>query len=120
MAGELVDFDKVRASLAAKGLENGGDGGDSGGMDMLEKRIARLEILAESTDKRFDKIDAKLDGLSADVRALTVSVAKLEGTVAHLPKVGDLFRLMLWTIGVTGAATALPQIIPAIAKLITP
>ena len=69
MAGELVDFDKVRASLAAKGLEKDGDGGDSGGMDTLEPRVAKLEAGQEHLIREVAALRSDVKEFRSEVRA---------------------------------------------------
>lgn len=59
-------FDALDARLAKMSdIEGGGDGPHNGGM---EARVAKLEALAESTDRRLGTIEADLRALRSDFR----------------------------------------------------
>jgi len=108
-------------------LEKAVGGSDSGGMDTLEPRVAKLEADVTEIKAALGRMEPLLMRIDTRGQATAVDLAKLEGTVAGLsvlvnglPKTGDLFKLMLWAIGLTGLASALPQIVPIIARLIVP
>ena len=118
MAGELVDFDKVRASLAAKGVEKDGDGGDSGGMDTLEPRVAKLEadvgeikLILGRMEPVLSRMDGELRKVGQDVAemkgrmatfATATDVAELKGRVSQLPTVIQMISFVLLILGIAG------------------
>lgn len=68
-----------------QGLRPGDGDGTSGGM---ESRVTRLEVLAEETGKRLERIDNKLDRLAEDV-------AEIKGRVSALPTTWQMIGLVV-------------------------
>ncbi|MAL41415.1 MAG: hypothetical protein CMO04_16225 [Thalassospira sp.] len=65
------------------GRGKGGDGGDDG----MESRVAKLEALAESTDKRLSLVETDLRSLSAKLdKYFLLGIAAIVGLAGLIAK----------------------------------
>jgi len=87
----LLDRHPDGLAVLERLLKNGGGGGNSGGMD---EKIAALE-------KRVDRFEGKIDGLSKEISDLRVQTATLTERIAHLPSKEFIYK------GIAGLVAAM-------------
>jgi hypothetical protein len=69
----------TKAKQVAIGLETGGGGGDSGGMDDLPARVTRVESRLEAVDSTLVRVDARLTIIEDRMGRLEGGLTRVEG-----------------------------------------
>jgi len=69
----------TKAKQVAIGLETGGGGGDSGGMDDLPARVTRVESRLEAVDSTLVRVDARLTIIEDRMGRLEGGLTRIEG-----------------------------------------
>ena len=80
------------AQLQAQNAQSLQSAGGGGTFDGMQERVALLE-------KRFDRVETKLDSVSDKVSELRVDMGVLRERIAHLPSKGWAVTIALTTIG---------------------
>ena len=95
-AKKMAEKPVPRAYSVAADQGPNSDGGESGG-GSLEARVSALE-------DKFERIDAKLDGLGRDMKSMTSDLAYLKGRVDSMPSTLQLLGFVLAVLGIAGLA----------------
>jgi predicted nuclease with TOPRIM domain len=90
---ERIDKERLQ-SLPLKG----GDGG--GTSDSMEERVSQLE-------KKFDRLETKLDTNTTAINDMRVSMATITERVAHLPSKEFIYKGIAGLIAVMGTLAVL-------------
>jgi chromosome segregation ATPase len=74
----------TKAKQVAIGLETGGRGDDSGGMDDLPARVTRVESRLEAVDSTLVRVDARLTIIEDRMGRLEGGLTRIEGRMDRL------------------------------------
>lgn len=100
MKNNVIDLSKFRGDPGVPNEPGLKGGGDDGTFDDMEARVANLE-------KRFDRLEGKLDGLTDKVADIRVDMSALKERVSHLPTKGWAVGVAVTIITLTGAIVTL-------------
>jgi len=70
--------------IGSETVEIGGGGGDSGGMDGIIERVARVEGRLDAIEERLGRVETCLDGMDNRLRLLEVAIGELSGRLTML------------------------------------